>query len=159
MNTALNVNQLQNLIADDVKELLQLPDGSTVDVKFRAASTAQPREGEITIKFALPTKKQDGGLTGAPDKLDEDAILFVGALRDAWEKTKYPFISLSWFKRNYLPALGFKLTPPEMKDLITRLLARGEIIVEKLPNLNNPEYEVTAIRTPDMPSASDPRLS
>jgi hypothetical protein len=90
-------------------------------------------------------------VTGPQGALSDDAVLLLGALRDAHEKNKQPFISLRWFKTKYLPALGINMTPDELNDLILRLVARGEIIIEKVPNRNNSERDVTTVRTPDMP--------
>jgi hypothetical protein len=149
----MQVNQLQRLIAAEVKDLLKLPDGSNIEVKFQADTIASGSGGEISIKFSMPSAEPAArkAVTGPQGALSDDAALLLGALRDAHEKNKQPFISLRWFKTKYLPALGINMTPDELNDLILRLVARGEIIIEKVPNRNNSERDVTTVRTPDMP--------
>jgi hypothetical protein len=76
---------------------------------------------------------------------------FSGHLRDAHEKNKQPFVALRWFKNKYLPALGINIPAEDLNALIMKLVAQGDLIIEKVPNLNKPDYDVTTIRTPDMP--------
>jgi hypothetical protein len=147
------VNQLQRSIAADVKELLKLPDGTDIKVNFRADTATPERGGEISIKFSMPGAEPPTAktMTGAPAQTDDDAVLLLGALRDAHEKNKQPFIALRWFKGKYLRALGINMPSDELNDLIMRLVAQGDLIIEKVPNRNPPFFDVTTVRTPDMP--------
>jgi hypothetical protein len=149
----MQVNQLQRLIAADVKDLLKLPDGSNIEVKFQADTIASESGGEISIKFSMPSAEPAArkAATGPQGALSDDAVLLLGALRDAHEKNKQPFIALRWFKGKYLPALGINLPSDELNALLLKLVAQDKIILEKVPNRNPPYHDVTTVRTPDMP--------
>jgi hypothetical protein len=157
---ASNINNLNIALESDVKKHLHLPENTKVNVTYQA-DTAGKRAGKIQIAFEMPSvsRKLSPPLTGAPVKtqspVNDDDTLILGALRDANEKMKRPFIGLSWFADKYLPQLGINLSGEEWRTILLRLTTRGDVILEKVLNKYSGR-EVTTIRTPDMPPASDP---
>lgn len=158
---AITWNDLKLKLEDVVKRELRLSPNSKIDIKLSRPAAKGP--GEINIQFAAPTASQittssAPPLTVAPGTritTSDDEAFLLAAIRDAHEKSQYPFISLKWFKTTWLPALGAKFTYDEFQELITRLVANGEVVVEKIKNPYG--HPVTSIRTPDMPAAKESR--
>lgn len=163
------LNALKNVTPRERQQILTPEPGTTVDVQYYApVDDIEDDGGEIVIRFTRPHKRAKvtsigGGpvrppVTGAQDREDEgagDRAFIVAALKDAAAKNSFPFVSLRWFKQRYLPALGTNFTPDEIDAIVMQLVARGEFILEKVPNPNPPYFEVTAVRTPDMPAAQN----
>lgn len=136
----MNLNELQT----EVEKKLALSTGETIDIK-----SVEVYEGEIVITFETKTILDGASMTGAVDQVDEDGAFVVAALRDAQEKMKRPFIGLSWFRDKYLPALGTNMNAIQLHDVITALIVKGLIVLDKIPGKLGAARPVSAIRTPD----------
>lgn len=158
---AITWNDLKLKLEDVVKRELRLSPNSKIDIKLSRPAAKGP--GEINIQFAATASPPSGTIKPDPVTVapgtrittSDDEAFLLAAIRDAHEKSQYPFISLKWFKTTWLPALGAKFTYDEFQELITRLVAQGDVIVEKVQNPYG--HPVTSIRTPDMPAAKESR--
>lgn len=144
-------NTLKARLEDTVKRELGLAGNTKIDIKRADTKLSAGGSRAITIRFN-ETQYDGSPVTAKPMTVvhDDDAAFLLAALKDAAAKNQYPYISISWFKNTWLPALGAKFSSDELQALITRLTASGEVIVEKVHNPNG-KFPTTTIRTPDMP--------
>lgn len=108
-------------------------------------------DGEIRLTYRRPGAAVRAPLTGARQAdMDDDKAFILAALRDAQDKMQRPFIGLPWFRDKYIPMLGSNMDSVRIHQVITALIAQGEIILDKVESANS-DRMIAAIRTPDHP--------
>lgn len=159
------IRNLQEEYARALKELV--PPGYAVNVallsesgrkvrKDAGAHNWNPASGSISVTFQeidsySPENAQKDREHPAGDNLDSSALPMhlVEAVKalDAAERVG-AFVSLKWFRDQYLPGLGtsWAAAPAVGQPIIKEAIDRGLFLTGKVPNPKAPAYPVTSIR-------------
>lgn len=114
-----------------------------------SADNWQPATGEIRIYFE-PSKEEPAPSEAKPASPASDSKTeeMLQALEEAETTAGRTFVSLKWFRDEFLPAKGFSWaqTSDDRQAMLAKAIADGAILTSKVANPRAPLYPTTTIK-------------